>query len=96
MIVVAQVLLVQSALSIMSQQHRTSTFEDQHASAEGTQPSSSPKAAQLRAEYDAHLVAAAERAQEVGGHCLVHCTQYHRQGIAAAKCMCKTAMNSKI
>lgn len=72
MITVAQALLVQSALSAMSQQRRTSKSEAQCASAGGTQPSSSTVAAQLRAENDANSVAAVERAQEVGAHSARH------------------------
>ena len=68
----------------MSQQSRESNTETQHGSAGGNQPSSTEAAGQLRAEYDANLAAAAERAQEVRAHRLVHITNYHYQGIAAA------------
>lgn len=64
--VVAQALLVQTALTAMSRQRMKPNPEAQHATASKTQLSSSTEAAQLRAECDASLAAAAARAQEVG------------------------------
>ena len=71
----AQALLVQSALTAMSRQRATSNLEAQRAPAGEGQPSSGTDAAQLRAEYDADLTAAAEKAQEVGTLSRTHCTR---------------------
>lgn len=67
LIVVAQALLVQSALTAMSRQRMRANPEAQHAPASETQlSSSSTETAPFRAECNASLAATAARAQEVG------------------------------
>ena len=64
MLMIAQALLVQSALNAMSRRGRNSNPVAQHASARENQLSSTVEG-QMRTEYDADLAAAVERAQEV-------------------------------
>lgn len=79
---IAQALLVQSALTAMSRQSKESDSKTQHAPAgERQQQLSSTEASQSKAEHDADLAAAAERAQRVRAHRLVHIKNKHHQGI---------------
>lgn len=66
-----QALLVQSALNAMNRQRETANPGAQPAEAE--QLSSAAELAQLRAEYEASMAAAAQKAQEVRAQRLAYC-----------------------
>lgn len=63
--ILVQALLVQSALSAMKQQRESTNPRAQHSLAGSQQLNNGTELAQLRAEYETHMAAAAEKAEKV-------------------------------
>ena len=74
--IAAQALLVQSALSIMRRQQQSTDPGAQRPSARSDQLSSRMEVTQLRAEYEARMAAAVEKAQAVRTRHLAHCQRW--------------------